>query len=70
MLPTDEDLTSEELSLTLIKLEEKYLDYFKDKYNINPNAGKTRFGAKHSEATKELLGSTCRHVEERKPFFP
>jgi len=54
LLPTDEDLTSEELSLTLIKMEQKYLDYFVDKYNINPNAGKTRLGDKHSEATREL----------------
>ena len=55
LLPTDEDLTSEELSITLIKMEQKYLDYFKDKYNINPKAGKTRLGAKHSEASKELM---------------
>jgi group I intron endonuclease len=60
LLPTDEDLTSEELSITLIMLEQKYLDYFKDKYNINPNAGKTRLGAKHSEATKELFSSLRR----------
>lgn len=58
LLPTDENLTSEELSLTLIKMEpppQKYLDSFNDKYNINPNAGKTRLGAKHSEASKELM---------------
>lgn len=36
-------------------MEQKYLDIFEDKYNINPTAGKSRAGAKHSEATKELL---------------
>lgn len=36
-------------------MEQKHLDCFKDKYNINPNAGKSRLGAKHSEATKELF---------------
>ncbi len=55
LLSTDEDLTSEELIVTLITMEQKYLDLFEDKYNINPNAGKTRLGAKHSEATKELM---------------
>ena len=55
LLPTDENLTSEELMVTLIKIEQKYLDLFSDKYNINPNAGKTRLGAKHSEASKELM---------------
>lgn len=55
LLPMDENLTSEELSILLIKLEQKYLDLFKDKYNINSNAGKTRLGAKHSEATRELM---------------
>lgn len=55
LLPANEGLTSEELSVTLIKMEQKHLDCFKDKYNINPNAGKSRLGAKHSEATKELF---------------
>jgi group I intron endonuclease len=55
LLPTHEGLTSEELSVTLIKLEQKYIDSFNDKYNINPQAGKTRLGAKHSEATRELM---------------
>ena len=55
LLPMDENLTSEELGATLIKMEQKHLDLFNDKYNINPNAGKTRLGAKHSEATKELM---------------
>ena len=56
LLPTDVvDLTQEELSVILIQMEQKHLDSFKNKYNINPNAGKTRLGAKHSEATKELF---------------
>lgn len=55
LIPTDENLTSDELMITLIKMEQIYLDLFNDKYNINPNAGKTRLGAKHSEATKELM---------------
>lgn len=61
-MPTNEDLTNVELEqgVTLIKMEQKYLDIFKNKYNINPNAGKTRLGAKHSEATKELLSSLRR----------
>jgi hypothetical protein len=41
--------------IALIKLEQKYLDLFEDKYNINPLAGLTRLGAKHSEASKELM---------------
>jgi len=57
LLPINEDLTSEELGVMLIKMEQKYLDYFKASflYNINPNAGKTRSGAKHSEASKGLM---------------
>jgi group I intron endonuclease len=39
----------------LIELEQKYLDIYPDKYNINPIAGKSRAGSKHSEATKELM---------------
>lgn len=43
-------------SLTaLIQLEQKYIDIFDDKYNINPVAGKSRLGAKHSEEAKELM---------------
>ena len=50
---SSEDLTDENLSL--ISLEQKYLDLIDDKYNINPKAGKTRLGSKHSEETKALL---------------
>lgn len=50
-------MTIREFGSELIKLEEKYLDLFdnKDKYNINPKAGKNRLGAKHTEATKNLF---------------
>lgn len=47
LLPENEKL--------LIEMEQKYLDMFEDKYNINPKAGKTRLGAKHSEETKGIL---------------
>ena len=33
-----------ESMIALIKLEQKYLGIFEDKYNINPLAGKTRLG--------------------------
>jgi len=39
----------------LIKLEQKYLDLFNDKYNINPTAGKFRLDSKLSEATKKSM---------------
>jgi len=55
LLPEDLNLTEIELGVTLIKMEQKFLDLFGDKYNINPEAGKTRLGAKHSEASKELM---------------
>ena len=41
-----------EILLELVILEQKYLDMFNNKYNINPVAGKSRLGAKHSEASK------------------
>jgi group I intron endonuclease len=56
LLPTNTSLLSEELSVTLINMEQKNLDLFDDKYNINLLAGKTRLGAKHTEASKELMG--------------
>jgi hypothetical protein len=40
-------------------------DSFNDKYNINPKAGKTRLGAKHSEATKELMSKLIKE----NPYF-
>jgi group I intron endonuclease len=41
--------------LNLIELEQKYFDLFDNKYNIKPIAGKYRLGAKHTEASKELM---------------
>jgi len=55
LLPSNDKLSKEESGIALIELEQKYIDLFKDKYNINPIAGKTRLGAKHSEASKELM---------------
>lgn len=46
-------------------MEQKYLDLFEDKYNINPTAGNSRAGAKHSEVTKELL----RKMRQANPNF-
>lgn len=65
LLPVNENLTSEELGVTLIKMEQKHLDSFNDKYNINPKAGKTRLGAKHSEATRELMSE----LRKENPHF-
>lgn len=65
LLPVNVNLTSEELGVTLIKMEQKHLDSFNDKYNINPKAGKTRSGAKHSEATKELMSK----LRKENPHF-
>ena len=64
-LPMCDKLTSEELSATLIKTEQKYLNLFNDKYNINPNAGKTSLGYTHSEATKELMSK----LRKENPYF-
>lgn len=55
ILPEDTDLSDVENLAELIQLEQKYIDLFEDKYNINPVAGKSRLGAKHSEATRELM---------------
>jgi group I intron endonuclease len=70
ILPTTEDLTDIELSITLVKMEQYYLDLFNDKYNINPQAGKTRLGAKHSEATKELMSKLRKGNSINRTFSP
>nr|YP_009327866.1 hypothetical protein [Epichloe festucae]APB96825.1 hypothetical protein [Epichloe festucae]APB96885.1 hypothetical protein [Epichloe hybrida] len=54
-LYTDNNLSKTELNIQLIEMEQKYLDLFDNKYNINPTAGKSRIGAKHTEATRELM---------------
>ena len=38
-----------------IELEQKYLDLYINKYNIDPITGKPRVGSKHTEATKKLM---------------
>ena len=57
VLPADTTLSPEDLSTTLIKMEQKNLDLFNNKYNINPLAGKTRLGAKHTPASLELMST-------------
>lgn len=65
LLPTDSNLPEEELYILLIEMEQKYIDLFEDQYNINPTAGKSRMGAKHSEATKELFSK----IRQANPSF-
>lgn len=69
MLPKKSNLLNEsegkKFCLKLIQLEQKYLDLFSDKYNINPLAGKTRLGSKHSEANIELLSK----LRKQNPSF-
>jgi group I intron endonuclease len=50
--------------LDLIRLEQKYLDFFNNKYNINPAAG-SRLRAKHTNDTKELIS----RVFKENPHF-
>jgi hypothetical protein len=49
--------------MALIKLEQKYIDMYLDKYNIKPIAGKTRLGSKHSAESKALMSKL------RKEYF-
>lgn len=51
----DKTISKEENGLLLIVLEQYYLDLLNPNYNINPTAGKSRVGAKHSEESKELI---------------
>ena len=53
------------LNLLLLDKEQYYLDFFENKYNINPIAGKSRIGAKHTEVTKELMSK----VRQENPYF-
>lgn len=57
VLPADPTLSFEDLSDTLIKMEQKSLDMFNNKYNINPLAGKSRLGAKHTPLSLELMST-------------
>lgn len=65
LLPADLNSNEEDLGVELINIEQKYLDLFSDKYNINPERGKTRLGANHSEATKELMSK----LRKENPHF-
>ena len=47
LLPANLNSNEKDLGVGLIKMEQKYLNLFSDKYNINPEPGKTRLGAKH-----------------------
>lgn len=49
----------------MIELEQKYLDLYIDKSNINPIADKPRVGSKHKEATKELMSK----IRTENPYF-
>ena len=49
--------SKDELMIGLIELEQKHMDMYQNKYNINPVAGKTRLGSKHSLETKALFSS-------------
>lgn len=65
LLPKNSNLFSTKFCIELIQLEQKYLDLFNNKYNINPMAGKTRLGSKHSEASKELMSK----LRKKNPYF-
>lgn len=65
LLPKNSNLSYEEFCVQLIQLEQKYLDLFDNKYNINPVAGKSRLGSKHSQATKQLMSK----LRKQNPYF-
>jgi len=54
LIPTVK-MSKEGIMLALIELEQKYIDMHPYKYNINPMAGKTRLGSKHTAKTKALF---------------
>lgn len=56
--------TLRDFMLELTQLEQKYLDLFLNKYNINP-ASSSRLGAKHSEETKALFSK----INKENPRF-
>jgi group I intron endonuclease len=59
------DSSQAEHYANLIELEQKYLDLYINKYNINPIAGKSRAGSKHTEAIKELMSK----IRTENPYF-
>jgi hypothetical protein len=48
-----------------IELEQKYLDLYINKYNIDLITGKPRAGSKHTEETKELMSK----IRTENPYF-
>lgn len=64
MLPCDA-LSKKDTTSSLIKLEQKYIDRYTNKYNINPIAGPTRLGSKHTEECKTLMSE----VRKANPHF-
>ena len=48
-----------------IELEQKYLDLYINKFNIDPITGKPRAGSKHTEATKKLMSK----IRTENPYF-
>lgn len=51
--------------LDLIEREQKYINMYPNKYNINPVAGKTRLGSKHTLETKALMSK----LRKENPYF-
>lgn len=49
-----------DLAARLVEAEQSYFSQYVDKYNINPIAGKTRLGAKHTLETKALFSKLRR----------
>lgn len=56
--------TLRDFMLELTQLEQKYLDLFLNKYNINP-ASSSRLGSKHSDETKALFSK----INKENPRF-
>jgi hypothetical protein len=60
--------TSREYMLELMQLEEKYIDLFYNKYNMNP-AAESRLGAKHSADTKALFSKLNKEEKKKKKYI-
>lgn len=64
LLSTDQ-ISKDDLMLDLIELEQMHLNMYSNKYNINPIAGKSRLGSKHTLESKALMSKLRRD----NPFF-